>query len=105
MTDRDLSRRDALKLGVLGAAGMMLPLERVAQTKLAFADRLEGRALPRPYTTPFVRTPVLRPVRRSATTDYYRLTMRPGRTENIPRLLTDIWGYNGMFPGPTIRSH
>jgi spore coat protein A, manganese oxidase len=99
-----VSRRDALKVGVLGTAGLILPLERVAQTKLAFAQRLQGRALPGPFTMPFTRPPVLRPVRRSATKDYYRLTVRPGRAEILPGLSTEIWGYNGTFPGPTIRT-
>jgi spore coat protein A, manganese oxidase len=99
-----LTRRDTLKLGVLASAGLMLPLERVAQTQLAFAERLQGRALSAPYTMRFVRPPVLHPVRRSATTDFYSLTMRPRMVEVVPGLRTQIWGYNGSFPGPTIHA-
>jgi FtsP/CotA-like multicopper oxidase with cupredoxin domain len=33
--------------------------------------------------------------------DYYEVVMKPGLQEIIPGTLTPIWGYSGMFPGPT----
>src|SRR3954468_1038124 len=50
-----LSRRDALKLGVLAGAALYLPLERFAQTE--GQDLLQN--LPRPFTLDFVRPPDL----------------------------------------------
>ena len=37
-------------------------------------------------------------------TDYYELTARPGRLQVLPGRSTRIWGYEGVFPGPTIVS-
>jgi FtsP/CotA-like multicopper oxidase with cupredoxin domain len=47
---------------------------------------------------------VLRPVRRDATTDFYRVTARASTTEIIPGITTPIWGYQGISPGPTIHA-
>ena len=46
--------------------------------------------------------PVLAPTASDATTDYYDVTMQVGQKQIISGTLTTIWGYNGMFPGPTI---
>ncbi|MDI5971621.1 multicopper oxidase domain-containing protein [Streptomyces sp. SL13] len=45
---------------------------------------------------------VLRPVRRSWNTDYYRMTMRTVSTEIVPGHQTEVLTYDGSFPGPTI---
>jgi FtsP/CotA-like multicopper oxidase with cupredoxin domain len=47
---------------------------------------------------------VLDPVRTDATTDYYEVVQREAWVEIIPGAPTRIWGYNGSFPGPTIRA-
>jgi FtsP/CotA-like multicopper oxidase with cupredoxin domain len=33
--------------------------------------------------------------------DYYEVEMKPGYEEIIPGKLTRIWGYDGLYPGPT----
>ena len=99
-----MSRRDLLKLSAFAGAAVALPLERSANALSASASRIAQSALPAPFTTPFVRPPVLEPVRRSGTTDYYRISMQPARTEFIPGLKTEVWGYNGLVPGPTIKA-
>ena len=38
--ERELSRRDLLKLGLFGSAALLLPAERVARTALAEANRI-----------------------------------------------------------------
>jgi spore coat protein A len=43
-------------------------------------------------------------VRTDAGTDFYELTQREGRVEIIPGLDTTVWGYDGIFPGPTIEA-
>jgi spore coat protein A len=48
--------------------------------------------------------PVLDPVRVDATTDYYKLVHREADVEILPGRLTRVWGYDGRFPGPTIRA-
>jgi FtsP/CotA-like multicopper oxidase with cupredoxin domain len=98
-----LSRREMLKLGILGSAALMLPLERVARGAL-LADRIPESQLPAPFQVPFRVPPVLQPVRRDATTDYYLSRMRYVQTEILPGMQTGIFGYNGVTPGPTIRA-
>lgn len=57
-----------------------------------------------PFQVPLPITPILAPTSTDATTDYYDITMQIGQKEIIPGRLTTIWGYNGMYPGPTIRA-
>jgi len=60
--------------------------------------------LPTPFSVPLPLPSVLKPVRSDATTDYYEITQRVGKAAILPGLTTEIWGYNGIFPGPTIES-
>jgi FtsP/CotA-like multicopper oxidase with cupredoxin domain len=46
----------------------------------------------------------LTPARRDTTTDYYDIVQRPGHGTLLPGLDTQVWGYNGLWPGPTIRA-
>jgi len=48
--------------------------------------------------------PVLRPVRRDDTTDYYEVTQRAGAAGILPGAPTEIWGFEGIAPGPTIHA-
>ena len=57
--------------------------------------------LPQPFSRPLVLPPIAEP---SIGTDGYRITARVANTEIIPGLQTEIWGYDGSFPGPTIRA-
>src|SRR5947208_12961751 len=98
----ELSRRDLVKLGLVGSAALLLPAERIARTALAQSNRMPESRLPAPFTLPYQRPPVLQPVRRDATTDYYSLVQMPADVEILPGLKTTIWGYNGVAPGPTI---
>ena len=61
-------------------------------------------ALPRPFTVPLPVPTVLRPARSDATMDYYEITAKPGTAEILPGRATEIWGYNGIFPGPTLET-
>jgi spore coat protein A, manganese oxidase len=97
-----ISRRDMLKMGLFGSAALMLPAERVARTKLAVANRIAQSQLPAPFTVPFATPPVLQPIARTADTDYYSVTQKQVSAQVLPGLHTDIWGYNGITPGPTI---
>ena len=47
---------------------------------------------------------MLEPIRTDATTDYYEIVQREERAEILPGRHTVIWGYNGTFPGPTIKA-
>ncbi len=56
------------------------------------------------FSVPLPIVPTLAPTSSDATTDYYDVVMRVGQKEIIPGTLTTIWGYNGIYPGPTIRA-
>lgn len=98
----ELTRKEMLKLSLLGGAALLLPMERAARTQLSISNRLPESQLPKPFRVPFTVPPVAKPVHRSATTDYYRMTMRNRRVDILPGLKTEIWGYEGITPGPTI---
>jgi FtsP/CotA-like multicopper oxidase with cupredoxin domain len=99
-----ITRRDALKVGALGAAALALPLSGTLSAKSAS----ELRNLPRPYTLLFRRPADLSP---TGTLDvdgvqrqYFSIEQRPFDAHIIPGFTTEMWGYNGQFPGPTIRA-
>ena len=60
--------------------------------------------LPEPFGVPLPVPPVLEPVRSDAGVDYYEMTQKAGRQEILPGLKTEVWGYNGTFPGPTVEA-
>jgi spore coat protein A len=103
-----LSRRDLLRISFATAA--VLPwvagCDGIGSTEESTGglDRSAAR-LPDPFQVPLPLPAVLAPVRRDATTDYYEITQQVARAEILPGLSTEIWGYNGTFPGPTIVSN
>jgi FtsP/CotA-like multicopper oxidase with cupredoxin domain len=97
-----LDRRELLKLGVFSSAALALPAERLARTQVALSNRIAESALPPPFTIPFKMPPVLVPDCRTESFDYYTVHQRQATAEILPGKLTDIWGYNGIAPGPTI---
>lgn len=97
------TRKEALKMGLFASAALMMPLQRIARTDVKVENRLPENQLPKPFQVPFAVPPVARPVRSTATTDYYRMTMKAGRARILPDLPpTEVWGYEGITPGPTI---
>lgn len=102
-----LSRRQLL--GGLSAAGVAavvgVPLISGVRGSSSTGELLPSRiTLPSPFTLAFRVPPVLSPVRSDASGDHYRITQRVATAEILPGVRTTIWGYEGVFPGPTIRS-
>ena len=100
-----ISRRKFLKLGAMAGAGLALPLgtlsvpvSRLAASASVASPRVE------PFTVPLPVPPVLKPVRREEGIDYYEITQRVSTQEILPDLKTEVWGYEGIFPGPTIEA-
>jgi spore coat protein A len=60
--------------------------------------------LPRPFRVPLPVPAVLEPVRSDADANHYEITQKVGKAEILPGLETEVWGYEGSFPGPTIES-
>lgn len=101
----EITRREMLKLSLLGSAALLLPVERGARTQLAISNRLPESRLPRPFQVPFVVPPEAVPKHTDGDTDYYEMTMKSTLAPILPGLPpTEIWGYDGITPGPTIRS-
>lgn len=119
----DLTRRDLMKMGALGTAALMLPLERSARSVLQNANRLEASRFPRVGQLPFRVPPSATPTPLTVTVpgtwidpahpagydpvtievDFYESYMRQVRVPIMPGLpATWIWGYQGTAPGPTM---
>jgi len=60
--------------------------------------------LPQPFLLPFRVPERLTPSRTDAGADYYDIVQKRAMAEILPSVKTPIWGYNGLFPGPTIVS-
>ena len=75
---------------------------------LGLAGSAQPRAESRPPVEPFRMAlpipPVLSPVRSDSAADYYEIVQREAAAEIVPGMRTRIWGYNGIFPGPTIEA-
>ena len=116
-----LSRRRFIGgfLGTVGSAGLVVPLGAACDTpqgggrpgsspfpggaqQKAEREQPGAARAPQPFTQPLRRPPVLRPVRSEGGTDYYEMTARVAQQEILPGLRTEIFGYNGIFPGPTL---
>jgi spore coat protein A, manganese oxidase len=79
-----------------------------ALSRLAFSLPEEGAELgegvSNRFAVPFRTPPVLSPVLSDRTSDYYEIFQKESTTEILPGIKTRIWGYQGMFPGPTIEA-
>jgi spore coat protein A len=95
-----ITRREAIRRGGLGAASVVAGAI-VPRVQAKEANR-EG-TIPR-FTRPLKIPSVLEPVARTATHDEYAIVQREATQEILPALATKIWGYQGLFPGPTIRA-
>ena len=111
MDTRMTTRREVLQLGALGAAGLAGTQVARAESSGGTASPLAPANRPVPYRGVFRRPPELEPY---ATTfdggdpnrpvEHFALTERLGQMQILPGLSTTVAGYNGLFPGPTIRA-
>ena len=92
---------------------MLLPAGWAGRGRPALAQMMGGGMMgggpPSPAVAPFSVAlpilPVLAPTRSDATTDFYDIAMRENQVQVLPGLPpTTIWGFNGQFPGPSIRA-
>ncbi len=100
-----MTRRKFLKLGLMGTAALALPAGTLygAGSRVGAADSIASPAV-EPFKVPLPIPPVARPVRTDGNTDYYEITQRASEVEILPGLKTEVWGYDGIFPGPTIEA-
>lgn len=103
-----VSRRQALQIGgvgIIGALGLAVPLTSVNAKS---ASQLDPRNMPKPYQRELSVPQVLRPKRTYIDADghtkhAYHIEQKVGLVSIVPGLTTPILGYNGTFPGPTIK--
>jgi FtsP/CotA-like multicopper oxidase with cupredoxin domain len=95
---KKINRRELLKLAFAGGVATILPgcgSRRSQASNPETVPRFEA-ALPIP--------PVLEPTRSNESGDYYEMETRESTAAILPGKQTTIYGYNGIFPGPTIKA-
>ena len=101
---RQLTRRDLGKLvgvGAVAAAGVSTLSGCGSDVRGTSATLLRSR---RPLPTPF-EVPLPRPVvRRPDSSGRLAIVQRVADVEILPGVKTQVWGYDGTFPGPTIET-
>src|SRR5215203_122247 len=100
------TRKEFLKLGLAASVALALPFGASGCSSGDQTGALlrSSATLPEPFSVPLPCPPVLESVHTDANTDYYELTHRKGQAEILPGLDTTVWGYDGIFPGPTIEA-
>ncbi|MFC9351602.1 multicopper oxidase family protein [Arthrobacter sp. NPDC057013] len=107
------SRREVLKLGVVGAAmtGALAGSAEAATPEPISQSQLAPQNTPVPFRGVFRRPPELVPFQKGfdggdpkRPFERYALTQKLGQAHFLPGLTTTLAGYNGIFPGPTIRA-
>jgi spore coat protein A len=88
-------------LGLLAGAAVLGTTGFAVLNQPSGSGLLRSARLPRPFAVPLPIPAVIRPSRVEADTDYYTLVQRAAEMEIIPGTRTQIWGYDGTFPGPT----
>jgi hypothetical protein len=100
----NITRKEFLKLA--GGAAIALPLGSLAIASCNHRSSSSGKRASHiavtPFQVPLPIPPMLQPTRSDCTTDYYEITQKEGQVEILPGFRTTIWGYNGIFPVPTI---
>jgi spore coat protein A len=105
---RGLTRRGFLRAGgglagaaVVGVGGFELATRSYPQTGTLLRSQLP---IPPLFTRPLKVPEVLQPASSAGGVDTYDLVIRPGTQEMLTGHQTEVWGFGGTFPGPTIRA-
>ena len=102
---KKISRRRFLKYGAWGGAALLASGAGVGVASQTVFEAEPATPVPvERFRAALPVPPVSRPVRTDATTDYYEVTQRRGKMELLPGYETEVWGYDGIFPGPTIEA-
>lgn len=110
MTGKDraeFSRRAFIGAGLITGIGLGvgIPFAQGFGGSTSTGNLLRSdRPLPQPFSLPFRVPPVLQPTRSDADADHYEIVQTAAMASILPGVKTGIWGYNGIFPGPTINS-
>jgi spore coat protein A len=96
-----IHRRAFLKSGLAAGAVALLPRGLRAQDNpwVQVHDDY-ARVRPPAFTTPLPIPPVVRPPEEGV----LELVVREGTAQPLPGAATPIWGFDGVWPGPTVRA-
>jgi spore coat protein A len=106
-----VDRRAVLRWGLAGTLGVALPggtaavaagLPRRTTPAGPTAPSAAAKPPAGAFTVPLPVPAVLKPVSTAGGTDRYEIRQTVAKHEFLPGLQSEIWGYNGIFPGPTI---
>jgi spore coat protein A, manganese oxidase len=106
---RHWSRRDVLQRG-MGSFALLCALEpglarRTSTATTTSAGKRAARAAAlAPFEAELRVPPELVPVSSSAAEDVFEVAIREGQAEIMQGTPTPIYGYQGIYPGPTIRA-
>jgi spore coat protein A len=98
------TRRDAFERGMASFAALCLLPAAATKSQTSAGRRAVAAAALEPFQADLQIPPALAPVSSTGTEDRYEMTIRDGRAEIIPGTLTPVYGYHGIYPGPTIRA-
>jgi|GEM_PF-352744 len=105
------TRREVLQLSALGALGLARINRGTRIVSSATDGQLATQNTPVPYAGIFRRPPELKPYATGLDGGdparpfaRFALTQQLGQDHFVPGLSTTVAGYNGIFPGPTIRA-
>jgi spore coat protein A, manganese oxidase len=102
-----LTRRELMQYGLTASGAILLPLQfpNKALADVTSASPTSGTTTPwQDFTTPLTFPDVLQPYKSDKDFDYYEIVMKRGtRKFADDDKEYEFWGYNGLFPGPTIK--
>ena len=110
-------RRDVLRWGVAATLGVAAPGATAALAARRAGSSPSAGVRPEPTASPTPEEPptgafaealpvpeVLRPVSTDGGADRYEILQKVGRQRIRSDVETEVWGYEGTFPGPTIET-
>ena len=103
------SRRDFMRNG-FGSIALVCTFATTASVKNAprvvtsAARRAQAKSVFAPFARDLPIAPTLAPVSTSQGVDVYEVDIKEGLAEILPGFETPIYGYEGVYPGPTIRA-
>jgi spore coat protein A, manganese oxidase len=89
----------------MAGAGLALPLGTLSVPvgRLAASSSVRSPDV-EPFEVPLPIPPVASPVGTRGGADFYEMVQRVAMQEILPGMRTEVWGYDGVFPGPTIEA-
>jgi spore coat protein A, manganese oxidase len=92
---KEITRREMLVFSSAVTAATLMGHSARAVTNAGYIPR---------FQLPLRVPPILQPVRADVHTDFYEIIQRQEQVNILPGKFTTIWGYDGLFPGPTIKA-